>query len=1644
MAEASNFGMRPRILHEDETRNSLSSWIDSLLFYLSTEPRFSRYLDDLSEWQGTSVPHRGFRDDVKPVDNKTLTATNKATNLKIMLAFIAVHCPVISSSFVKEEANSLDEIFNRLREHFDCAKSGAKITEILNFRIGTSESRESLWEKVYSYFEDNLVTRNSGIMHQGRAMQYDETFSPTLLNIAVIIWLNAIHPGLPGLVKQRFAIPLRNNTIYSMRTEISDSIPSLLIELSEREGVISYTRSNTFRKGRFDDGRRTPNREKYAYKTSNNYKTPKCCLCEAAKRPGAHTHFLKDCPFLPPSDRKYLFSRVGDVEVQSESDDECEFLANELQYTRVGQTIDNTPTKIARVDILSSPSINIAVNKLNTHVILDTGAESNLIREDEAQRLGLAVLPTSHRANMADGKSPMAISGEVHFQASLPCSSSGTPHSLNFDGLVVKNLNCSVLGGMPFLENNDIFLRPKINSVFLGDCCNFQYVGIRRCSNVRAATILRVTKNECILPGASLTIPVPNEFNNKVVSVEPRCESYDSEWVGCRFLRPEDGFLSIENNSQEPVLVKRHTQLCQIRHTQLVLPNEVVASPQPFSPSKVLTTDAQICTPIVNPHGILSLEDSNLISSTNELFKDVFSASIGCYNGASGSFYHRINMSTSLPPQRRGRVPMYSRNNLEILQMKFDELYEQGVFIRPEEASITAEYVSPSFLVAKPAGGHRLVTAFTEIGQYSKPQPSVMPKVDDIIRQLATFKYLIKADLTQAYYQIPLDRSSLKYVGVCTPFKGVYVYTRAVMGLPGSESALEQLLCKVLGDLMVEGSVIKLADDLYIGGDSPKSLNHTWHRVLSLLSMNNLRLSPTKTVCCPASTEVLGWQWKQGTLSATSHRLNALSSCERPRTVKGLRSFVGSYKFLSRVLPRHSDVLDPLEKACAGEDSKNCVVWSESLVQAFENSKSHLKEAKVLTLPRPEDKLQIVTDASTTSKGLASTLIVIRDGKPLLGGVFNAKKTTSQAGWLACELEALGIAASIRFFGPYLIQSQHPTEVLTDSKPCVQAYHKFMKGNFSTSPRVATFLSTISRYQVKLSHISGSNNTFSDYLSRNSLQCNSQSCQICSFILEIESSVVNNLSVSDILSGQCSIPFTTRSTWLQIQRNCLDLKHVYTLLRDGRAPSRKQKGLTDVKRYLNYCKLSNSPADGLIIVPQEVPLQNCRQKIVVPRSIVDGLLTALHLQLRHPSKFQLKQVFCRAFFALDIDPAIARVVDGCHSCASLKKVPLQFREQSTSLPDSRLGSSFAGDIINREGQSIFIIRENLSSLTDAVILPNESTDEIRNGLVQILSRFRPLLTFKAVVRLDGQSSFQSLQRNCIDHMNVVVEIGDAKNINRNPIAERSIEEFHEELCKLKPEGGKISNTDLSMILSSINSRVRQSGFSAIEMWTQRDMLSGDKLTLDFKSLSEGKYRQRTKQHLPSARYKSRGLEREKVVEVSVGDIVYLIQDRDKTRSRSKYIVTRLLDQGFCLVCKFTTSQFRGKNYRVKSCDLIKVPILHPTRVFAPRNTPTNQFNLRNPHSTNHTNPDNNSSSSSSEQETDYDTPESDNPNHDSTNPSTPDHDKNIDSSNAANLEPDKFCTENSEGSAMLRRPSRTRRPPPYLQDFELGDDPEQY
>ena len=741
------------------------------------------------------------------------------------------------------------------------------------------------------------------------------------------------------------------------------------------------------------------------------------------------------------------------------------------------------------------------------------------------------------------------------------------------------------------------------------------------------------------------------------------------------------------------------------------------------------------------------------------------------------------------------------------------------------------------------------------------------------------------------------------------------------MGLPGSESSLEELLSKVLGDLIMDGHVVKLADDLYAGADDPQELLEIWSSVLEKLSLNGLKLSPVKTVICPKSTEVLGWIWEQGTLRASPHRLNALLECSPPDTVRGLRSYVGAYKSISKVLPAYSAKLSPLDQVCAGAKSLDKISWSDDLLNSFDDAKAHLKDAQVLTLPRRDDQLQIICDASKS--GLASALYIIRD-KPYLAGIFNVQLKGTQKMWLPCELEALSIGCGVRHFGPFLIQSKKIAEVLTDSKPCVEAYGKLQRGSFSASARVTSFLSIISRYGVKLSHIAGQKNILSDYFSRNALECEG-GCQICKFVAKSESAVVHEIQVSDVISGSCAVPFTTRSTWYQSQQDCPTLKEVAKYLTEGRSPPRKKKGMKEIKRYLNVVKVSTSPNDGLLIVPQEVPLGRARHRIVVPRDLLDGLLTALHLHLNHPSKYQLKQVFSRGFFALDADKAVERTVDGCHTCAALKKVPTQFKNQSSTVPvDEAVGKRYAVDVVKRQRQLILLMKEYVSSYSDACFIQSETAASLQDGIIRLMSRFRSPSGPPVIVRVDPGKGFESIAaKKSLSKSNVTLEVGAPKNVNKNPVAEKSVSEFHAEIARLIPSGGPIDEVTLSLAIGNMNSRIRHGGLSATEVWHQRDMFTGVQLPIKDLDVIRSKADVREKGHLPSAKYKARGSVLESSTRPYLGEIVYIYQDRDKTRSRDRYIVVKT-DRYKTHCQKFTGNQIRSKVYIVDNADVIKV------------------------------------------------------------------------------------------------------------------------
>ena len=604
-----------------------------------------------------------------------------------------------------------------------------------------------------------------------------------------------------------------------------------------------------------------------------------------------------------------------------------------------------------------------------------------------------------------------------------------------------------------------------------------------------------------------------------------------------------------------------------------------------------------------------------------------------------------------------------------------------------------------------------------------------MPDVDSTLRQIACWRYIIVSDLSQSFYQIPLSNNSLKYCGVATPFKGVRVYTRCAMGMPGSETALEELMCRVLGDLLHNGCVAKIADDLYCGGNSPSELLANWRQVLVALDKCDLRPSAKKTIIAPVSTTILGWIWSAGSIHASPHRIAALASCPPPKTVRGLRAFIGSYKMLSRVIEGFAALLDPLERITAGNQSNSLVVWSETLLTSLKTAKRS------------------------------------RPAKP-----------------------------------------------------------------------------------------AGSANLPSDFASRNAPPCDDPRCQICSFVSQAEDSVVRPISVQDVLSGSVALPFTTQSAWLHTQQECPDLRRVHSHLKQGTRPSKKSTNVKDIKRYLNVASISN---DGLVVVKKDEPFCPSRECIVIPRSIIDGLLTALHIKLNYTSRHQLKQVVLCYFYALDLDQALDQCSQTCHTCASLKKIPSYLTQQSTSDPPAAVGTSFAADVLKRNKQLILAFRETVSSFTTSCIIEDERRDTLRAALIRLCLELHPISGPCAVVRVDPAPGFAALANDEeLRRHKITIEVGRVKNANKNPVAEKCIAELGDELLRISPEGESISAVNLAIATANLNSRIRDRGLSAREMWYKRDQFTNRQLPISDLNLIELQHSNRLHNHAASAKSKT--------------------------------------------------------------------------------------------------------------------------------------------------------------------------------------------
>ncbi|KAK6194704.1 hypothetical protein SNE40_000287 [Patella caerulea] len=327
---------KPWKLQEEETLSSFDSWRNRLVYYMQQQDkRFAKLLVGLDPadeqapivWQKETSenPTRNFTDDDEDTPD-SLTAAQKAKSLNDMLGFISEYSPPLLAHDIKKASTSFENICQKIRKYYGFKQSEAQFMKFAEIAWETGERPEKLYQRVVAHLQDNLLRQDSQLVHDGETPVRNEIMSPTVERLAVLKWMELIHPGLPALVKRTFAYDLQRMTLKDMQPQIADAIDGFLEELKQE--AIGSARARVFQRNFLPTGTRPPRppptpRQPISarqYQPTNN---KSCFICRAANR-RSQGHSFMECNYLSKVEKNDIAKscRVSSVDEGTEIDAE--------------------------------------------------------------------------------------------------------------------------------------------------------------------------------------------------------------------------------------------------------------------------------------------------------------------------------------------------------------------------------------------------------------------------------------------------------------------------------------------------------------------------------------------------------------------------------------------------------------------------------------------------------------------------------------------------------------------------------------------------------------------------------------------------------------------------------------------------------------------------------------------------------------------------------------------------------------------------------------------------------------------------------------------------------------------------------------------------------------------------------------------------------------------------------------------------------------------------------------------------------------------------------------------------------------------------------------------------------------------------
>ena len=280
---------------------------------------------------------------------------------------------------------------------------------------------------------------------------------------------------------------------------------------------------------------------------------------------------------------------------------------------------------------------------------------------------------------------------------------------------------------------------------------------------------------------------------------------------------------------------------------------------------------------------------------------------------------------------------------------------------------------------------------------------------EDIAHLLADACIMTVSDCKKGYLHQKLNEAS-SFLTTFNTEIGRFRYTVMLFGITVAGDVFQCKLDQCFGSIK---QVIVIADDIMIVGKQQKHRDHDVALITLLETARkcNVKLNFDKLQYKKTEVDFFGKTYTTSGHKPSQSKVSAIVDMPAPTCKKQVQSFIEMVSYLSKLLVRLSELVEPIRELSKDKVHFN---WRPEQQEAFNQIKIEIARAPILAYHNPRKETVPQTDASIKALGAC----LLQEERP----VYFASKalTETQRGNVVIEIESLAVAWAMEKFHHFL------------------------------------------------------------------------------------------------------------------------------------------------------------------------------------------------------------------------------------------------------------------------------------------------------------------------------------------------------------------------------------------------------------------------------------------------------------------------------------------------------------------------------------------------------------------------------------------------------------------------------------------------